>query len=110
MTKAQGESIADKATENFKRAGDAVKEAAGAAAANASAINAKVIDHAEENVKSAFAALRAAAGAKSVQDVLKAQSDYVKAQGARSIEQVKEVGELIAQFGRDAVSAWTSKR
>lgn len=78
-------------------------------AANAQTLNAKVIDHAEENVREAFNALRAAAGATSVTDVLKAQGDYVKEQSARSMAQVKEIGELIATFGRGAMSGWTPK-
>lgn len=109
MAKKPEPSTASKAADGLKRAGDAVRGAATSAASNAAALNAKVIDHAEENVKSAFAALRAAAGAKSVQDVLKAQGDYVKQQGARSMAQAKEVGDLIAQFGRDAMGAWRPK-
>lgn len=103
------EGIAGKATEGLKRAGEAVKGAAERTATNAAALNAKVIDHAEENVRQAFAALRSAATSKSVQDVVKAQGDYVKQQGARSMAQAKEVGELIAQFGRDAMAAWKPK-
>lgn len=115
MAKKPDSSTADKATgasratDGLKRAGEAMRSAATGAASNAAALNAKVIDHAEENVRSAFAALRAAAGAKSVQDVLKAQGDYVKEQGARSLSQAKEVGEMIAQFGRDAMKAWQPK-
>lgn len=91
------------------KAGEALKGAATNAASNAAALNGKVIDHAEENVREAFRALRAAATATSVQDVVKAQSDYVQAQGARSMTQAREIGEMIASFGKSAVEAFRPK-
>lgn len=81
-------------------------KAAKQTAAEAQALSAKVLDHAEENVREAFKALRVAATSGSVTDVLKAQTDYVKEQGARSVAQAKEIGELIANFGRNAVTGW----
>ncbi|MBU3076554.1 phasin family protein [Sphingomonas quercus] len=81
-------------------------KAAKQSAAQAQSLNAKVLDHAEENVREAFKALRAAAGSSSVADVLKAQGDYVKEQSARSMAQAKEIGELIANFGRSAMTGW----
>ena len=72
-------------------------------------INAKVIDHAETNAKEAFATLRKVANAKSVQDVIKAQGDFVKEQSARSAAHVREVGELIASFGRQALETMRGK-
>ena len=102
-------STMESATDAVKRAGEGIKDAASNAAQNAAALNAKVIDHAEDNVREAFRALRAAAGSTSVQDVIKAQTDYVKEQGARSMTQAREIGEMIAQFGRSAVDAWRPK-
>jgi hypothetical protein len=101
--------IGEKAAETVKKAGKSMKDAAQHAAANAAALNNKVIDHAEANTRAAFMAMRSAASVKSVQDLAKIQTDYVKEQGARSMTQVREVGELIAQFGRDAMSAWRPK-
>lgn len=97
------------ASDAAKRADESIRETASSAAQNAASLNAKVIDHAEENVREAFRALRAAAGSTSVQDVVKAQTDYVKAQGTRSVTQAREIGEMIAQFGRSAVEAWRPK-
>jgi hypothetical protein len=107
---AKGEKLAEKATETVKKAGKSMKDTATKAAANASALNNKVIDHAEENTRAAFAAMRSAASVKSVGDLAKIQTDYVKEQGARAMGQVKEVGDLIAQFGRDAMAAWRPKK
>lgn len=106
---AKGEKMAEKATDTVKKAGKGLKDATAKAAANASALNNKVIDHAEENTRAAFAAMRSAASVKSVNELAKIQTDYVKEQGARSLSQVKEVGDLIAQFGRDAMAAWRPK-
>ena len=103
---AKDEKFTEKAAETVKKAGKSLKDATSKAASNAAALNGKVIDHAEENTRAAFAAMRSAASVKSVQDLAKIQTDYVKEQGARSMGQVKEVGELIAQFGKDAMAAW----
>jgi hypothetical protein len=62
-----------------------------------------VIEHAEANTREAFAAMRAAAGAKNPADVAKIQGDYLRQQGARSLAHAREIGDLIMQFGRDAV-------
>jgi len=106
---AKNEKMTEKASEAVKKAGKSLKQATTKAAGNAAALNNKVIDHAEENTRAAFAAMRSAASVKSVKDLAKVQADYVKEQGARAMTQVKEVGELIAQFGRDAVAAWRPK-
>lgn len=103
---AKGEKMAEKAADTVKKAGKGLKDAAGKAATNASALNTKVIDHAEANTRAAFAAMRTAASVKSVSELAKVQTDYVKEQGARSMTQAKEVGDMIAQFGRDAMAAW----
>lgn len=102
---AKGEKMSEKAAETVKKAGKGLKDATTKAAANAAALNNKVIDHAEENTRAAFNAMRSAASVKSVSELAKIQTDYVKEQGARSMAQVKEVGDLIAQFGRDAMAA-----
>jgi hypothetical protein len=106
---AKAAKMTEKATETAKKAGKSMKDTATKAAANASALNNKVIDHAEENTRAAFAAMRSAASVKSVSELAKIQTTYVKEQGARSMTQVKEVGDLIAQFGRDAMAAWRPK-
>ena len=103
---AKGPKMAEQAADTAKKAGKSLKDATSKAASNAAALNSKVIDHAEANTRAAFAALRSAASVKSVQDLAKIQTEYVKEQGARSMTQVKEVGELIAQFGKDAMAAF----
>lgn len=96
--------------DKLKAAGEAVKEGATKAAENSAALSMKVIDHAEENTRQAFAALRAAAKAGGVTEVMKVQADYVRDQGSRSMAQIREVGEMIASFGREAMSNLTGKK
>ena len=63
-----------------------------------------MIDQAERNVHEAFAAMRNAAKAKDLSEVMKIQADFLREQSARSMEQARELGELIAQVGREAVT------
>ena len=96
--------------DKLKAAGEAMKDGAAKAAQNSAALSMKVIDHAEENTRQAFAALRAAAKAGGLTELMQVQSDYVRDQGSRSMAQVKEVGEMIASFGREAMSNLTGKK
>jgi len=93
-----------------ENAGKKIRETAEHAMHNVSALNARVIDHAEENAKEAFAALRKITTSKDVKDIVRIQADFVKEQSARSVAQVKEVGEMIASFGRMAVESVRPKK
>ncbi len=95
----------DRVVEPAKRAGDALRESGHKVAQNNQAIGLKVIDQAEQNAHEAFAAMRKAAQATDLSGVMQVQGDYLREQGTRSIAQAREVAELIAQFGRDAVGA-----
>ena len=105
----KAKSAAEKVAEPVQKAGKMIRESAAQAMANTAAINAKVIDHAEANAREAFATLRKVASAKSVQDVIKAQGDFVKEQSARSAAHVREGGEVIASFGRQALDTMSKK-
>lgn len=96
-------------TEPLKAAGEAMKAAGAKAAENSAALTGAVIDHAEANTREAFAALRAAAQSSSITDVLKVQGDYVREQGNRSMAQAREIGELIARFGRESIESFKGK-
>lgn len=100
------EDFAGRATETMKATGEQLRAAGGKAAETTQALNVKILDQAETNVREAFAALRAAAGASTMADVMKAQGDYVRDQSSRSMAHAKEIGDLIAQFGRDAMQGF----
>ncbi len=91
-------------TDPAQRAGEAMQESGRKIAETGSTIGAKMIDQAEQNAREAFAAMREAASAKDLSDVMKIQSAFMQSQGQRSMSQAREIGELIMQFGRDAVA------
>lgn len=93
------------AASKARAAGDRARAAGGAMADGASKVGLTMIGHAEANVAAAFAAMRAATSAKSPQEVVKIQADYLKQAGARAMEQAKEVGESIASVGREAMKS-----
>ena|ERR1700694_3813897 len=82
---------------------DHVVEPARKVAESGATVGMKMIDHAEQNAREAFNAMRAAAQAKDPADVMRIQSEFLREAGNRGLAQAREVGELIAQFGRDAV-------
>lgn len=94
----------DHVVDPARRAGEAVRESGRKVADGGSAIGLKVIEQAERNSHEAFAAMREAASAKDLSDVMRIQGDYLRQQGQRSLDQAREIGELIMQFGRDAVA------
>ncbi len=97
------ESFQERVVDPAKKAGEAMKASGEKALENNKTIGLKMIDHAETNTREAFAAMRAAAGAKDWSEVMKIQGEYLREQGNRSMTHAREIGELIAQFGRDAV-------
>lgn len=97
---ALGERVIDPA----KRAGEAMRTSGKKLAEGNAEIGLKMLDQAEQNVQQAFAAMRAAAKAKDLSEVMKIQAEFLRAQSERSMEQAKEIGELIAHVGREAVN------
>lgn len=88
-----------------KKAGESMREAGTKLAENSATVGLKLLDQAETNTREAFAAMRAAASAKDLSEVMKIQGEFLREQGSRSMTQAREIGEVILQFGRDAVGA-----
>lgn len=84
--------------------GEAMRAAGQKAADGSASIGLKIIEQAEQNSHQAFEAMRRAAQAKDLSDVMRIQSEFLRDQGQRSINQAREIGELIMQFGRDATA------
>ncbi len=91
-------------------AGERMRAAGSQMADQGSQFSLRILSQAEENTQEAFRAMRAAAQANDVNEVMRIQSDYLRAQGERSMAQVREVGELIAQFGRNAIGQMGGSR
>ncbi|KQM87565.1 hypothetical protein ASE67_07695 [Sphingomonas sp. Leaf23] len=90
------------ASERMRAAGSAMTE-------QGSQLGLAILSQAEANTQEAFRAMRAAAQANDVAEVMRIQSDYLRDQGARSMAQAREVSEMIAQFGRNAVGQMTGR-
>ena len=89
--------------------GDQAKAAGNAMAENSAQLSMKMLDQAETNTIEAFRAMREAAQAKDLSDVMRVQSDYLRDQGSRSMSQAREIGEMIAAFGRNTLSDFTRR-
>ncbi|TKD50476.1 phasin family protein [Sphingomonas baiyangensis] len=68
-----------------------------------------MLEQAELNTREAFAAMRAAAQASDLSEVMRIQTDYMRDQGSRSVSQAREIGEIIAGFGRSAMGQFTGR-
>jgi len=90
--------------DKVKGAGEAMRSSGQKMADNSSSLGVAMIDQAQANAQEAFTAMRAAAQAKDLSDVMRIQGDYLREQSQRSMNQAREIGELIMKFGRDAVA------
>lgn len=100
--------FSDHVLDPARRAGEALRASGQKAADNGATIGLKIIEQAEQNSREAFEAMREAAQAKDLSEVMRIQGDYLREQGQRAMNQAREMGELIMQFGRDAVSPMRS--
>jgi hypothetical protein len=91
-------------SEGLRNAGEQMRNAGARMAENNRAINLRLIEQAEENAREAFQALRQAAEAKSISDVTEIQNRFLRERTQRGMDQMREIGELIARFGREAVA------
>ncbi len=99
-----GKSGADRWNEGLKATGDKLRGAGERLNENSRAINLRMIEQAEENAREAFRAMREAAQATSLKDVADVQARYLRDQGKRGADHMREIGELIVRFGREAVT------
>lgn len=101
--------MADTDSNPAAQAAERMRAAGGAMTEQGSQLGLTILSQAEANTQEAFRAMRAAAQASDVNEVMKIQSDYMREQGARSMAQAREVGELIANFGRNAIGQMTGR-
>ena len=94
----------ERVVEPARRVGEAARASGQKLAEGNSSVGLKMIDQAERNMHEAFAAMRNAARAKDISEVMKIQADFLREQGARSMEQARELGQLIVEVGREAVT------
>lgn len=95
--------------EGLRAAGERMRDAGGQMAGQGSELGMRMLDQAETNTREAFRMMRAAAQAKDMTDVMRLQSEFLREQSNRSIAQAREIGELIASFGRATIGQMTGK-
>ncbi|UZK69336.1 phasin family protein [Sphingomonas sp. S1-29] len=100
---------ATQATDQMRAGAEKLQAAGGAMADTGSQLGMKMLDQAETNTAEAFKAMRAAAAANDVSEIMRIQSEYIREQGSRSVGQVREISELIANFGRTAMGQMTGR-
>ncbi|GAA0313093.1 hypothetical protein GCM10009087_24090 [Sphingomonas oligophenolica] len=98
------DTIEEAIVEPVKKAGEAMRASGAKLARSGSDVGMKMLEQAEVNTREAFAAMRAAAAAKDLSEVMKIQGEFLREQGSRSMGHAREIGELIMQFGREAVA------
>lgn len=103
------ENIADKMAEQVKAAGDTMRKSGERIAETGTELGMRLLDQAEANTREAFAAMRAAAHARDVAEVMRIQGDYMRNQSSRAIEQAREIGTLITNYGRETIERMTTK-
>lgn len=101
---------ARQAADDMQAAGERMKAAGETMADAGSQLGLKMLDQAETNTREAFQAMRSAAQANDLTEVMRIQADYLREQGSRSVSQVREIGEMIADFGRNAIGQMTGRR
>ncbi|GGO93426.1 phasin family protein [Stakelama pacifica] len=108
------ETSAKQAGEKMQAAGqeaaDRMRESASTMMETGSELGMKMLDQAETNTQEAFRAMREAAKANDLSEVMRIQSEYMREQGGRSVAQAREIGEMIANMGRSAISQMTGRK
>lgn len=108
-TKGEAKGAAHEITDRMKAAGERMRASGEKIAERGGELGMKLLDQAEQNTREAFAAMRAAAKAHDVSEVMRVQGDYLREQGSRSMAQAREIGEMIANFGREAIGRMTGR-
>ena len=85
-----------------------IEEMVSTAQTHTKAIGQKVLDNTAKNTDTLFAAAGAMARAKTIQEVAALQIDYMQKQFAIASEQTKEMFELSAGLGKQALERMTS--
>jgi len=96
--------------ERLRVAADTMKASTEKLAETGSQLSVRLLDQAEVNTREAFAAMRAVAQARDVAEMMRVQSDFFRDQGTRSMEQARELGEMVIGMGRDTVGQLTRSR
>lgn len=109
QAKETAQATSEAMTDSMRSAAERMQSAGSAMADSSSQLGTRMLDQAEANTQEAFKAMRAAAQANDITEVMRIQAEYLREQGSRSVTQAREIGELIASFGRNAIGTMTKR-
>jgi hypothetical protein len=104
----QARAIYEKVAENVKSYGEAANIVVGKQQALAREFNNRLLENVNENLGAALDVAQKLARARSIQDMLKIQTEFVQTYAKRSVEQANENLSLVTKAGSDALTCWSS--
>jgi hypothetical protein len=104
----QARAIYEKAAENVKSYGEAANIVVGKHQALAREFNNRMLENVNENLGAALDVAQKLARARSIQDMLKIQTEFVQTYGKRCVEQANANLSLAMKAGSEALASWSS--
>ena len=104
----QARLIYAKAAENIKSYGEVADTALSKQQALARGFSNRMLENVNENVGAALDLAQKLARSRSVQDMIKIQTEFAQTHGKRIVEQTNENLSLAMKAGSDALSSWSS--
>ena len=104
----QARLIYAKAAENIKSYGEVADTALSKQQALARGFSNRMLENVNENVGAALDLAQEIARSRSVQDMIKIQTEFAQTHGKRIVEQTNENLSLAMKAGSDALSSWSS--
>ena len=104
----QARGIYEKAAENVKSCGAVTNTVIDKQQAFAREFNNRMLENLNENFGAALDVAQKLARARTIQDILKIQTEFVQTYGKRSLEQANENLSLAMKAGSDALTSWSS--
>jgi hypothetical protein len=103
----QMRSAYEKAAENMKAVGEAATTALTKQQALTHELGNRVIENTNANIAATFDVAQQLARSRSVQDMLKIQTEFAQTQSKRIAEQANETLSLAMKTGQEAFAAWS---
>lgn len=102
---AAGAGVAD----GMRQASERMQAAGGQMMNQGAQLGLKMLEQAEANTQEAFRAMRSAAQAHDATEIMRIQNEFLREQSTRAIGQAREIGDLIANFGRATIGQMTGR-
>jgi hypothetical protein len=104
----QARSAYEKAAENIKSYGEAANTALTKQQAVTRELNNRMLENTNANIAASLDVAQKLARSRSVQDILKIQTDFAQTQTKRIVEQANETLSLAIKASQEAFAVWSS--